>query len=218
MFSAGIAHELKNPLGIILQGIAYVSSSIKEDYALFDACERITKSAIHADMIIRNLLSFARQTPLLLSETDLCELIEEALAIVEYQADRKSIKTIKDYAHDLPRLKVDGSQIKQVFINILVNAIDAINDGGSIVVSTTHEVNENKMPRVRIMIIDNGTGIPEDILQKVYDPFFTTKEISGGTGLGLSITKGIVERHNGEIIIKSKQGVGTIVTVSLPIN
>jgi len=215
--SAGIAHELKNPLSIILQGIAYVQSSV-EDGTLIDACDRIKKSAIRADTVIHNLLSFSRQAPPSFSEEDMNIVIEESLAMVEHQLNLQNIEVIRDYSRRIPKVSVDGNQIKEVFINIFINAADAMKDGGTITLTTTAGTGKNGQPCVEVAITDTGTGIPEEILENVFDPFFTTKRDSGGTGLGLSVTKGIIDRHHGSIVINSKVGAGTTVTITLPCN
>ncbi len=215
--SAGIAHELKNPLSIILQGIAYVQSSV-EDGTLIDACDRIKKSAIRADTVIHNLLSFSRQASPSFSEEDMNIVIEESLAMVEHQLNLQNIEVIRDYSRRIPKVSVDGNQIKEVFINIFINAADAMKDGGTITLTTTAGTGKNGQPCVEVAITDTGTGIPEEILENVFDPFFTTKRNSGGTGLGLSVTKGIIDRHHGSIVINSKVGAGTTVTITLPCN
>jgi len=215
--SAGIAHELKNPLGIIIQGISYVQSSV-EDRTLIDACDRIKKSAIRADAIILNLLSFSRQTSPSFNEMDINILVEEALAMVEHQMNLQNIQIIRSYAHYIPKVRVDSNQIKQVFINIFINAAEAMQDGGTITITTRTGFAKGGKSYIEVAITDTGTGIPEEILKNVFDPFFTTKRDSGGTGLGLSVTKGIIDHHQGSISIKSKEGVGTTVTITLPCN
>jgi len=215
--SAGIAHELKNPLSIILQGIAYVQSSV-EDGTLIDACERIKKSAIRADIVIRNLLSFSRQTPPSFSEAEMNILIEEALAMVEHQMNLQNIEILRNYSRRIPAVRADGNQIKQVFINIFINATEAMKGRGTITITTTTGSGKDGGPCVEAAITDTGTGIPEEIIKNVLDPFFTTKRDSGGTGLGLSVTKEIIDRHRGSIAINSKKGAGTTVTITLPCN
>jgi len=215
--SAGIAHELKNPLSIILQGIAYVQSSV-EDGTLIDACDRIKKSAIRADLVIQNLLSFSRQEPPSFTEDDINALIEEALTMVEHQMSLRNIQVIRNYFLHIPKVRVDSNQIKEVFINIFINAADAMKYGGTITLTTKAGIDKDGEPCVRAVIEDTGTGIPDEILKNVFDPFFTTKTDSEGTGLGLSITKGIVERHHGSIAISSEEGKGTTVTITLPCN
>jgi len=215
--SAGIAHELKNPLSIILQGISYIQSSVK-DGTLIDACDRIKKSAIRADIVIQSLLSFSRQAPPSFTEDDINALIEEALTMVEHQMNLRNIEVIRNYFLHIPKVRVDSNQIREVFINTLINAADAMKDGGTITLTTTEGTDRDGEPCVRAVITDTGTGIPGEILKKVFDPFFTTKTDSGGTGLGLSVTKGIVERHHGSIAISSEEGKGTTVTITLPCN
>ena len=175
--SAGIAHELKNPLGIIVQGISYVQSSV-EDSTLVDACDRIKKSAIRADTIIKNLLNFSRQAPLSRNEADINILIDETLAMVEHQMNLKNIQVTRNYSHDIPKVTVDTNQIKQVFINIFMNAVEAMQDRGEgaiSIITTTGLVNGGKR-YIEVAITDTGAGIPGEILKNVFDPFFTTKK------------------------------------------
>ena len=211
--SAGIAHELKTPLGIILHGQSSIDGSI-----LIDACERIKKSAIRVDIVIQNLLSFARQAPPFFSETDINILIEETLTMIEHQMNLQNIQVIRSYAHFIPAVRVDGKQIKQVFINIFINAAEAMKGGGIITLTTRTGLGKDGEPCVEMTIADTGTGVPEEIIKNVLDPFFTTKRDSGGTGLGLSVSKGIIDRHQGSIIINSGEGVGTTVKIALPCN
>ena len=212
LLSAGIAHELKNPLGIILQGITYIQLSV-EDEIMKEVCERTLKSAIRADKIIQNLLNFARQTPPSLSETDIRALIEEVLVMVEHQMNLRNIKVIRDFPSDIPVIKTDSNQMKKVFINIFINATDAMKDGGKITITIMQVLNKEGQPCLAIKITDTGKGIPEDVINKVFDPFYTTKRDSGGTGLGLSVTKGIIDHHRGSIDIESKPGEGTTITI-----
>jgi PAS domain S-box-containing protein len=215
LLSAGIAHELKNPLGIILQGIAYVQLSV-EDETVKEVCERTKKSAIRADKIIQNLLNFARQTPPSLSETDIRALIEDVLVMVEHQMSLRNIKVIRDFPFDIPTIMVDSNQMKQVFINIFINATDAMKDGGMITITIAQVLDKEGQPYLAIKITDTGKGIPEDVINKVFDPFYTTKRDSGGTGLGLSVTKGIIDHHKGIIDIESKIGEGTTIIIMFP--
>ncbi len=215
LLSAGVAHELKNPLGVILQGVAYVQSSVGDE-ALIDACERVSKSAVRANSVVENLLNFARQTPPSLEDVALCALVDEALGMVEHQMSLKKIEMVRNFPSDRCLIRADANQIREVFINVLINALDAIQGGGTISVTITPVSAPDNTPWIETIITDTGTGIPEEFLPKVFDPFFTTKDVGKGTGIGLSVTKGIVERHGGRITIDSRMGAGTTVKVTLP--
>ncbi len=211
ILSAGIAHEIKNPLNIIIQGIEYIRSSLEDKTPVdIDACERIKKSAIRADNIIKSLMTFSRKSPLSFEETDLSALVEETLVLLEHQMSLKNIKIIRHIA-DIPKIRLDSNQIRQVLVNVLINASDAIKKDGTITISITEE-----KPYINIAIKDTGKGMPESTIRNIFDPFFTTKRDSGGTGLGLFVAKGIIEKHGGNITVESKENEGATVMISLP--
>jgi len=143
-------------------------------------------------------------------------VIDETLSFIEDQLKRKKIHVKKRYAPDLPKIIIDSNQMKQVFINLFMNAIESMKDGGILGIRTERTRDENNQLFVKIVVSDTGEGIPEDKLNRLFDPFFTTKAAEKNTGLGLSITKGIIDKHHGTIGIESEPGRGTRVTVSLP--
>jgi two-component system NtrC family sensor kinase len=214
--AAGVAHEVKNPLAIIVQGVEYLKKALHDDARLVDVAERIIKSAIRADNIVKALLGFARQTAIKTEEADIAPLIDETLLLVDHQINRKHIRVEKQYARGLPHAVMDSSQISQVLINLFMNAIEAMSEGGVLGIRTGPARDEDGQPLVQVVISDTGEGVPEDTLQKVFDPFYTTKGSTGNTGLGLSISKGIIDRHQGTIVIESGAGRGTRVTFGLP--
>ena len=214
--AAGIAHEVKNPLAIIVQGVEYLRTSADSDTHVTDVLERIKKSAFRADSIIKGLLSFTRQMPIQTDQVDIPSVIEETLSFIDHQLKLRHIKLIKDFSLNLPRVTVDGNQIKQVFLNLLLNSIDAMADGGTITIGV-HTVESAPGERhVQITLADTGCGIPKDKIEKVFDPFYTTKDTSGNAGLGLSIAKGIIDKHHGTVEIESESERGTCVTIGLP--
>ena len=216
--AAGVAHEIKNPLAIIIQGLAFLKSSIPAGDAIaIDTVERIERASMRAANIVRDLLSFSRQSPPALEGQDIVSVIEETLPLVEHQIRLKNIKVIRHFSPDLPLVKVDSNQIKQAFINIILNAVDAMPQAGTITIETEKPKAQAAGNTVKIRLSDTGCGIPEENLQKVFDPFFSTKQKQGGTGLGLSVTKGIIEGHSGTVEIESRLGFGTTVIVGLPI-
>jgi signal transduction histidine kinase len=214
--AAGVAHEVKNPLAIIVQGVEYLKKALHDDALLADVAARIEKSALRADNIIKALLGYARQIAIKTEEADIVPLIDETLLLVDHQINLKQIRVEKRYASGLPQVVMDSSQIRQVLINLFMNAIDAMSGEGVLSVSTAPARGEDGQPLVQVVVSDTGNGIPEDRLQKVFDPFFTTKGSAGNTGLGLSISKGIIDRHQGTIVIDSEEGRGTRVTMGLP--
>jgi two-component system NtrC family sensor kinase len=214
--AAGVAHEVKNPLAIIVQGVEYLKKALKDDARLADVAVRIEKSAIRADNIVKALLGFARQIAIKTEEADIAPLIDETILLVDHQINVKHIRVERQYASGLPQVVMDSSQIRQVLINLFMNAIEAMSERGVLSISTAPVRVEDGQPLVQVVVSDTGEGIPEERLQKVFDPFFTTKDSKGNTGLGLSISKGIIDRHQGTIVIESEAGRGTRVTIGLP--
>jgi len=214
--AAGIAHEVKNPLAIIIQGVGYMRKSASADSILIDVIERINKSAFRADSIIKGLLSFTHQMPIQAEQVEIEPVIEETLSFIEHQLKLKHIKLIKQFSPGLPKLTIDLNQIKQVFLNILLNSVDSIQKGGMIIITAEPVVSESGQQHLQIIIADTGFGIPKDKIEKVFDPFYTTKDGSRNSGLGLSITKGIIDKHHGTIRIESEVEKGTQVIIELP--
>ena len=214
--AAGIAHEVKNPLAIIIQGVDYLKSSTGNDTHLLEVMKRINKSAFRADSIIKGLLSFTRQMPLEAKQVEIEPVIDETLSFIEHQLKLKHIKLVKRLSPNLPKVTIDINQIKQVFLNVLLNAIDAMRDGGTLTISAEQEGSGASERQLRITVADTGCGIPTDTIEKVFDPFYTTKDGTGNAGLGLSITKGIIDKHHGSVRIESEVDKGTKVIIGLP--
>lgn len=211
--AAGIAHEIKNPLAIILQGTEFMKSCVEKDEFLSDSAERIKNSANRADTIIKGLLSYSRQGGLNLDLGDISDVLNESVALVNHQLTLKNIKVLKQI-EDVPRIRFDSNQMKQVFINLLMNSIESMDAGGPIEIELRRAFGDSN--EILLKISDKGYGIDRESLKKIFDPFFTTKRKRGGTGLGLSITRGIIEKHKGRISVESEIGVGTAVSIYLP--
>ncbi|HVO67525.1 MAG TPA: ATP-binding protein [Syntrophales bacterium] len=214
--AAGIAHEVKNPLAIIIQGVEYLRTSTGSDALLIDVVERINKSAFRADSIIKGLLSFTRQMPIQPEPVDIQPAIEETLSFIEHQLKLKHIKIIKQFPAELPKVTIDLNQIKQVFLNVFLNSVEAMQDDGTIIISTDLVENKSGGQHLQVIIADTGHGIPKDKIEKVFDPFYTTKDGPGNAGLGLSIARGIIDKHHGTVRIESEAGKGTRVIIRLP--
>jgi two-component system NtrC family sensor kinase len=161
--------------------------------------------------IVRNLLDFARQRPLSLKDTDVVAVLEEAISLVGHQASLKGL-TISKTVRPVPLIKVDAGQLRQAIVNIMLNGFEAMQSGGSLRVRCG-PTRDGKA--IELLCQDSGVGIPPDRLAKIFDPFFSTKEM--GTGLGLSVVYGIIERHGGTIDIRSAVGKGTTVVFRLPL-
>ncbi len=214
--SANIAHELNNPL----QGIVTFSHLLLEDNPDLDtncqySLEKIVGQANRCRDIIRGLLDFSRQRPPDKSFYNVNTIVDECISLVEKQALFHNIHVIKDFQEDIPLAFIDPSQIERVFMNMIINAAEAMEGSGTLQIVTR----ENKTARdVEISFTDTGTGISEENIRKIFDPFFTTKDVGHGTGLGLAISYGLVRSHKGSILVESEVGKGTTFIVNLPID
>ncbi|MCP5418914.1 MAG: cache domain-containing protein [Gammaproteobacteria bacterium] len=211
VLSSGVAHEINNPLGVILGYAAYLEGKMNPDDANLKYIQEIKRESKRCKNIVQDLLSYARVPKPTLRTTDLNELLDQIVDFAANHTDLDNMRIERDFDPRLPPLPVDSDQVRQVAINLMLNAGAAMADGGHLLVKTTLAGNG----QAYLIFQDNGAGIPSENLDKVLEPFFTTK--SRGTGLGLAITKTIIEQHHGAIQIDSQIGVGTTVTVSLPI-
>lgn len=212
--AAGVAHEINNPLGAVLM---YTHLSLEEMEAEDPHRKNMEKAvgeATRCKDIVKGLLDFARQTEPKVEELAANEILERTLSLVENQALFQNVKITKLFSPSLPKVMIDGSQIQQVFTNIILNAAEAIEKEGDLSVATRIAPDGE---HIEIEITDTGCGISKESLEKIFDPFFTTKEVGRGTGLGLAVSYGIVARHKGTINVKSEQGKGTTFIIRLPI-
>jgi two-component system, NtrC family, sensor kinase len=214
--AAGIAHEAKSPMAITMQGIDFLKSSVYNDERLLEVTYRIEKSVLRLDDIVKGLLSFSHEISLEMEERDIGQVIDEALSLVDHQMHLKKIRVRRKYESNLTKITMDGNQIKQVFTNLFMNAIEAMNQEGILGVRTEQRKSKLDQGYVKIVVSDTGEGIPEGNIRKIFDPFFTTKKAEGNVGLGLSVAKGIIDKHNGTIEIESDPGLGTRVIIGLP--
>lgn len=231
--ASGVAHEVKNPLHIIIQGISYLEREVGPDKGRQSKVLGMIKDAVErSDKIIKGLLNFSRVAPLEINPRAINKVIVSSLDLVRKQINFKNIKVVKDFAPGLPLAMIDENQIKQVFINIILNSIRAMPKGGTLSIRAySKKLRELKGGVGRRItdsfkvgekaliceIEDTGVGIPKDKLHKVFDPFFTTSPVGEGTGLGLSIARTIIENHKGLISIESKDRKGTKVVIVLPV-
>jgi len=210
--AAGVAHEINNPLGSILLFSRLIMQQVPAEGKIRENLERIEKETKRCHTIVRNLLDFARQREPLVETVDVNRLLDTTLKLFEGQFLFHNIQVVRDYSANLPSILGDESQLQQVFMNIILNAADAMKGKGQLTLTTRQDGPEN----IEIGISDTGCGIPPENIERVFDPFFTTKGVGHGTGLGLSGSYGIVQMHNGDINVSSRVGVGTTFTVSLP--
>jgi len=211
---AGIAHEVKNPLAGIL-GYAQMSlRKIQEGDPLKNNLIIIERETKRCTGIIDNLMKFARQEKVSMTETNINSVVEDAMTIVDHQLSLKGIKLEKDLAPTLPCFMGNGNQIQQVLMNLMINAQQAMEGTPGTVRLSTALIDSSQ---IEIRVSDAGTGMPAEISTKIFEPFFTTKAAGKGTGLGLSVSYGIVKDHKGEIRVESELGLGTTFIITLPV-
>jgi signal transduction histidine kinase len=210
--AAGIAHELNNPLGDIL-GFAQLAANYPDlPEEVYQDLVKIVKSTLYAREVIKKVLFFSRQTHPREAKTNLNRLIEDWMDFFEFRCAQNNIDIVLEMDESLPEVTADPAQLNQVLVNLVVNAIHAMPEGGTLTIKTG--VNHN---RVLMAVRDTGQGIPEAIANKIFLPFFTTKEVDQGTGLGLSVVYGIVNEHGGSVKVDSQLGAGTTFMIELPI-
>ena len=224
LLAAGIAHELNNPLTGVLTFTSLLRKKMPDGSADAEDLDLVIRETKRCATIIRRLLDFAREKAPEKKFTDLNQVIEETARIIERPASFRDIEIAMDLDRDLPPVWVDADLIKQVIMNMLVNAQHAIEHEGNITVRSrrfpqpkSSEPGIEPVPMVEISIIDTGCGIPEKNLKRIFDPFFTSKEVGKGTGLGLSVSHGIVRAHGGAIEVESTVGKGSTFRIYLPL-
>jgi two-component system NtrC family sensor kinase len=211
VLSSGVAHEINNPLGVILGYAGYLEKKIPPEDPNYAFIHEIKRESKRCKKIVQDLLSYARTPKPVLEETDINELLGQIVDFAANHTDLYFVTMVRNFSPDLPAAMVDADQLRQVAINLILNAGAAMPEGGEIEVATALKDDG----RLRITIADNGAGIPAENLEKIFEPFFTTK--ARGTGLGLAITKQIIDLHQGRITIDSTVGQGTMVTIVLPL-
>lgn len=211
LLAAGVAHEVNTPLAVISTYAQMLTKQVSGDEQKSRLLEKIAKQTFRASEIVNSLLNFSRTSPTEFVELDLNRVIRETANLVEHQFQKAGVATRLLLAEELPAIRGNSGKLQQVFLNLFINARDAMGAGGSLDVRTWAESNF-----VHVEVSDTGQGIPADLLSRIYDPFFTTKGPKKGTGLGLSITYGIVQEHNGIIEVDSTPGIGTRFRLEFP--
>ncbi len=210
--AAGVAHELNEPLGNILGFAQLAKKDPKLPLQTAEDMDKIVAAALHAREVIHKLLIFARQMPPQKSRVNLNRIVEEGLYFLESRCAKAGIELVRSLAPNLPEIQADPSQLHQVLVNLVVNAVQAMPDGGKLVIETIAR------PRhVSLLVKDTGIGMAEDVRKNVFTPFFTTKDVDQGTGLGLAVVHGIVTTHGGTIHVESEAGRGTRFEIQLPV-
>jgi two-component system NtrC family sensor kinase len=218
--AAGIAHEINNPVAIMVEEAGWIEDLMEEEefqqgknLAEFSrALEQIRTQGKRCKEITTKLLSFARKTDSRIQDVKINELLEELVALSAQRAKYANVSIVTDFQEDLPTLRVPQSELQQVFLNLINNALDAMEkSGGNLGIQS-----RIKNGDIAVEVVDNGPGIPEANLNRIFDPFYTTKPVGKGTGLGLSICYGIVKKMGGDIEVRSTIGAGSAFRVILP--
>jgi signal transduction histidine kinase len=212
LLAAGVAHEVNTPLTGVSSYTQMLLGMLPETDPKHALLQKVRRQADRASNIVNNLLNFSRTgSATEFTEVDVHRVLDDTLQLLEPQLRRSQIEIVRDYAPGLPHVYGNAGKLQQVFTNLLLNARDAIPEGGRITLKTTLLETD-----VQIEVADTGIGIAPENIAKIYDPFFTTKGVGRGTGLGLAVTYGIVQEHDGHIAVHSAPGHGTTFRITLP--
>ncbi len=212
LLAAGVAHEVNTPLAVISTYAQMLAKQISGDEQKSKLLDKIAKQTFRASEIVNSLLSFSRTSPTEFVEVDVNRVLRDTLNLIEHQLQTSAILVRLNLDESLPTVKGNSGKLQQVFLNLFLNARDAMESGGSLAVSSRSEDGF-----ARIQVADTGPGIPAENLARIYDPFFTTKAARKGTGLGLAVTYGIVREHGGNIDVESRPGAGSRFQVEIPL-
>jgi len=214
--AAGIAHEIRNPLGSIRGLVQMLQEDFKPEDRRASYAQVIVKEVDRLNKVVEELLSFSRpdgsESDAVVEPVNINQVIEETLLLAGHDEKKVRIEIQKQFAATLPQIRADGKKLQQAFFNIIINAFAAMENGGTLTISTDYRPDNRS---VQIIFTDTGCGIPPEAMNKIFDPFFTSKK--GGTGLGLTITHQIIVSHQGKIDVKSDAGAGTSFIISFPV-
>jgi signal transduction histidine kinase len=211
LLAAGVAHEVNTPLAVISTYAQMLAKQIAGDEQKSVLLDKIARQTFRASEIVNSLLNFSRTSPTEFVETDLGKVIRETLSLVQHQFEKSGVSVEINLEEPLPPIRGNPGRLQQVFLNLYLNARDAMERGGALTVRAWNGENG-----VEVAVSDTGRGIAPEHVHRIYDPFFTTKAVQKGTGLGLSVTYGIVREHGGLIEVDSKLGEGTRFHLEFP--
>ena len=219
--AASVVHEINNPLAGILNYVRLMIKILKRGVFEQEQAQKfqgylslVEREVDRCSKIVSNLLAFSRKSKMALGEMFINDLLEKCILLSQHKLTLQNIKIRKDFGADLPKVLGDFNQIQQCIINLIFNAIDAMPEGGTLAIVSSHDP---KMNIVEIRVEDSGCGILKEDLPNIFDPFFTTKIEGKGLGLGLSTVYGIIDRHKGTIAVRSESGKGTVFTMKIPV-
>jgi two-component system, NtrC family, sensor kinase len=213
LLAAGVAHEVNTPLAVISTYAQMLAKQVAEDNQKSLILDKIAKQTFRASEIVNSLLNFSRTSSTTFGDVNLNKVVQETVSLLDHQLQKASITVRSDLSATLPAVHGNAGKLQQVFLNLFLNARDAMTGGGSLEIRSWYEG-----PMVRIEVSDSGTGIAPEHLQRIYDPFFTTKGARKGTGLGLSVTYGIIQEHGGSIEVSNRPGGGARFHIELPVS
>ncbi|HEY6007446.1 MAG TPA: ATP-binding protein [Geobacteraceae bacterium] len=210
--AAGLVHELNTPLSVINSAAQMILREEELPDFVREMVERISSETQRLSQFSRGLLSFTRREDAELGEVNVAQVVKEVATFLRYEAQKRSILVVEELDFHLPPVVVDANHLKQIFINLIMNGLQAMEEGGTLVVRAAAGPDET----VAVAVTDTGAGIPPEVAERIFEPFFTTKSPGEGTGLGLFITKKIVELYEGTIRVESVPSEGTTFFVTLP--
>lgn len=217
VLAGGVAHEINNPLTTILGLSSLLLSELPEDSSSKKDIKQIEEAAARCRNVVQNLLKFAHQERIAFSLTDINQVVENTLCLTANHLKLNNINLVKELSEGLPEIYASPQHLQQVFINIVHNACDAMEEKcGTLTIKTVSD-GKNPIENIFVIFSDTGYGIPKHLIEKIFDPFISTKQVGKGTGLGLSVSMGIIQRHNGSIEVESEEGKGAVFKVVLPI-
>lgn len=212
LLATGMVHELNTPLSVIVSAAQMILREQELPEFVREMVERIDQEAQRLSQFTKGLLSFSRKDQGGEGEADVNRLLREVMAFLRYEAQKRSITVVEELDYQLPFLPAGSNRLKQIFINLVMNALQAMEHGGTLLIRSSLDEQQG----VSMQIADTGPGIPEDALARIFEPFYTTKEPGEGTGLGLFITRNLVTLLGGRIEVASRLGEGTVFTITFP--
>jgi two-component system, NtrC family, sensor kinase len=212
LLAAGVAHEMNTPLAVISSYSQMLRKEITPEDQRYKLLEKITKQTFRASEIVNNLLNFSRTNATEFGDVDVHQIINETLSLLDHQFKSLRIQVQRDLRVESPITFGNAGRLQQVFLNLFLNARDAMAEGGELRIRT-----DAVDSKIEIVVEDTGAGITRENIKKIYDPFFTTKAAGKGTGLGLSVSYGIVQEHGGNISVESRPGSGTSFKLEFPL-
>jgi PAS domain S-box-containing protein len=211
LLAAGVAHEVNTPLAVISSYSQMLYKQLHQEEPKAKILDKIIKQSFRASEIVNSLLNFSRTNGTEFRLVELHDIIADTLSLLEHQFKTAKIRVRREFGSSALQIYGNPGKLQQVFLNLFINAKDAMPGGGDLIIKTS-----SFDSAFQVEVVDTGVGIPEDQINKIYDPFFTTKELGRGTGLGLSVSYGIIQEHSGKILVDSKPGVGTRFVLELP--